>query len=259
MTELKRCSRCRELKSANSEQFPPDKRTKSGLGSHCRSCARLYNSEYRAFVRGGPPRDRIKSGDRFHRLVAVTRLEKKRGKGRIFWQFRCDCGEDFEARASHVMGGSVVSCGCQRLENLLAMITTHGCSGTPEYRCWVGIIERCENPESTSYYNYGARGIKICSRWRDSFEDFLRDVGIKPSPDHSIDRIDPNGHYEPRNVRWATRREQISNRRTTVFVDWGGQRMTLADACRISGKNYRSSHKLLAGGKSPAKVFGAAP
>jgi hypothetical protein len=84
---------------------------------------------------------------------------------------------------------------------------------TAEYNCWHGMIGRCTRPSDTSWRKYGARGIKVCERWRRSFVDFLADMGRKPSPQHSIDRIDPNGHYEPGNCRWATASEQRRNTR----------------------------------------------
>jgi hypothetical protein len=91
--------------------------------------------------------------------------------------------------------------------------TKHGGVGTPEYTLWKNIIGRCTNPNSTAWQYYGGRGIKVCDRWLKSFTDFLSDVGYRPSSDLTLDRINNNGHYEPNNVRWATRLQQIHNRR----------------------------------------------
>ena len=90
---------------------------------------------------------------------------------------------------------------------------THGATGTPEYTCWQRMLARCYRPSHHTYQYYGARGITVCPEWRNSFDAFLRDVGPRPSPDLSIDRIDVNGNYEPGNVRWASRLIQSQNRR----------------------------------------------
>jgi len=101
-----------------------------------------------------------------------------------------------------------------------------------EYGVWMGMIGRCENPKAKAYPDYGGRGIRVCSQWRDSFERFLSDVGARPSPNHSIDRVDNDGHYEPGNCRWATKAEQQNNRRTNRKVTVQGETMNLWQALR---------------------------
>lgn len=105
----------------------------------------------------------------------------------------------------------------------------HGGWGSPEYRIWVGIKERCCNPDSKLYPRYGGRGIVVCERWRASFEAFLADVGQRPSSDLSLDRIDNDGPYSPDNCRWADRAQQQRNKRNTRRVEWRGNLVAVSD------------------------------
>lgn len=106
------------------------------------------------------------------------------------------------------------------LKNRLAVIaanTKHGYGKRgkrpTEYNTWDAMIQRCTNPNCKAYYNYGARGITVCSEWRGSFMTFLRDMGNKPSPELTLERVNNDGNYEPSNCKWATRKEQQGNRR----------------------------------------------
>jgi hypothetical protein len=118
-----------------------------------------------------------------------------------------------------------------------------------EYAAWSGMWSRCTNPNKRDYPRYGGRGISVSEEWRD-FENFYRDLGPRPSPDHSLDRENNDGNYEPGNVRWATSEVQRRNTRSNRFVEYRGTRMVLADAVRLSGVNYATARQRLVAGWS---------
>lgn len=145
---------------------------------------------------------------------------------------RCDCGVEKLVRIDHLKSGAIVSCGCVGKANSAAAKKTHGMSQTKVFKVWLGILDRCKNDRSG---NYGKRGIRVCARWRNSFESFLSDVGPMPTPGHSIERKKVNGNYEPDNCIWATRKEQARNTRRNTRLTLDGTSATIAEWSEITG------------------------
>lgn len=165
------------------------------------------------------------------------------------WLCQCDCGKKVEASQASLRSGHQVSCGCKKQK--------HGDAGkarAPEYFTWQAMWSRCTNPKSRDYERYGARGIAVCDRWKD-YRAFLTDVGRKPGPDYSIDRIENNKGYEPGNVRWATRQRQGRNRRTTVQLTFLGRTQSLADWADQLGFNRLTIWHRLKNGWSVAEAL----
>lgn len=115
------------------------------------------------------------------------------------------------------------------------MYLKHGMSGTPIYKVWADMVNRCINPKTKCYPRYGGRGIKVDPRWRASFEAFFSDVPPRPSPKHQLDRIENNGHYEPGNVRWVTGKENCRNARHNHLLEFDGKLRTLSEISEITG------------------------
>lgn len=166
-------------------------------------------------------------GQTFGKLTVVERAESgKRGQSR--WRCRCECGKTTMSWANGLKRGRVLSCGCGRAK--------HGHAGTPEYQAWANMNHRCYDLTIPDYVNYGARGIKVCDRWRNSVDAFVVDMGPRP-PGTTLDRIDNSKGYEPGNCRWATRTEQNRNRRSVRAITFMGRTQLLSDWAAELGLN----------------------
>lgn len=176
------------------------------------------------------------SGRTFGRLTVIECVGTR--DNRAMWKCLCSCGR-IAVVSGKCLRRDTKSCGCLMRETTIKRSTTHGLSGTREFRIYYLMIQRCENPNNESYPYYGGRGIKICKRWRDSLEAFVSDMG--PCPDGlSINRVNNDGDYEPNNCKWATVDEQAKNKSSTRFVTFRGETLCLKDMARRYGIDYHA-------------------
>lgn len=170
-----------------------------------------------------------RTGQRFGRLTAIEYL------GSAKWLCRCDCGQMKVVATRHLVSGKTKSCGCFRREFSKNKATTHNGSKTRLYVIWRNMIARCSKTYHSEYVRYGAKGIKVCKEWQDFsvFREWAISNGYEDNL--SIDRINPNGNYEPSNCRWADEITQANNKRNNVILEYQGKRYTMAELARKSG------------------------
>lgn len=192
-------------------------------------------------------------GGSFGLLEVISERRIKQGLGKSLFQVevRCVCGTVKWVEERSVRRGLVTSCG--RCAN-----KTHGASKTPEYAVWRSMLARCNNPKHFAYHNYGARGITVCKRWH-TFENFIADMGKQPFKGASIDRVNNNKGYTPKNCRWVNALEQNRNRRTNRFIEIGGVSKCVSEWSSISGVRHNTITYRLDNGWAPKEAVFTKP
>lgn len=189
-------------------------------------------------------RRKIEVGDVFSQLT-VTEVLASVGEGknkRQHYICLCSCGNLTKVRRDSLTSGHTTSCGCFAVSQTIKRSKKHGGCGTPEYQAWINIRKRCYWEKHDHFAYYGGRGIKVCDKWLKSFANFLNDVGYRPSNEHSIERIDFNGDYEPSNVRWATQLEQARNKSNNRLIEYNGVTRCLAEWAELYEINSSKIH-----------------
>lgn len=214
-------------------------------------------------------------GRKFNRLLVLSESPAATNR-HAMWECQCDCGNVLVVDGAKLRNGSTKSCGCFRADTRGAAkgqggTATHRMSETVEYNIWQAMKNRCFNPRQESYAKYGARGIRVCTGWVSSFENFIADIGLRPSPSYSIDRIDTDSHYSCghceqcqhegwlANCRWATQEIQHINRRSTLWLTHDGQTHTIKKWATITGIGYSTLRARIIKSKWPIDLALSTP
>jgi hypothetical protein len=187
-------------------------------------------------------------GKKFGHWIVLERTSEVQC-GKVLWHCLCDCGEMRKVATSNLTRGLSKSCGCASREAARKRLTVHGRTGSPEFRSWQLMLDRCYNPRNKRFTDYGGRGIAVCGRWRNSFSNFFADMGPRPLW-FSIEREDVNGNYEPSNCSWIPLGQQCRNRRSSRFLSAKGEKKIMSDWARDlhmspSLLHYHLAHKTM--------------
>lgn len=204
--------------------------------------------------------DMISVSDRFGRLIVLSLEDPpvySNGRRKLRWICRCDCGTQKVVGHGALRRGQTQSCGCLRKEIAKQQMTTHGQgragNRSATWYSWIGMNSRCHNPNSTGFKNYGGRGITVCERWR-KFENFIADMGERPKGT-TLDRINNNGDYEPKNCRWTSMCLQRRNKRNVQLAFLDGSELTRPEVAKILGVTTTTIHRRLQKGFSLQEVL----
>lgn len=185
----------------------------------------------------------------FFGYLTVIKVIRRGRRKQAFADVICACGNLKRVQLHAMTSANTVSCGCLRFINNI----THGKHDTPEYKIWSSMRQRCKNPQSQVWHNYGARGISVAEEW-DSFAKFISDMGPRPSEDHSLDRIDNNGDYCKENCRWATINQQVKNTRKSKLYNLNGKMFNVREVAEILGINVNTLSMRIKRHKEPIEV-----
>ena len=202
--------------------------------------------------RGGRPTIDITSKI-FDRWRVFVRLGSNSRKAPL-WLCVCECGTFRRVMGYTLLNGTSRSCGCLTAEVKRKERTTHSLSAATEYNTFRLMHSRCSNPKDKDHKRYGARGISVCPKWSDLLT-FIEDVGPKPGPEYTLDRIDTMGNYEPGNVRWATGKEQARNRRRNHLITIGGETKTMIEWAEYFNFPYDLFRSRISYGWSVEKII----
>lgn len=184
-------------------------------------------------------------------------MAEKRGK-HTAWHCVCECGNETVVLASNLRKGHTTSCGCLALERQSAP-KSHGMSNRPEYRVWRAMLDRCLREKATAYRHYGGRGITVCERWLVDFSSFYLDMGPRPTPKHTLERVKNHLGYGPDNCMWATKKTQARNRRSSVMVEFNGESRCLTEWAELAGVEVRTIKRRIAKNIPILCICGARP
>lgn len=191
------------------------------------------------------------TGRKFGRLTALHQTGERKNNKAV-WMCKCDCGNEYKVIGTQLTSGNTKSCGC--------IVKKHGMFGTRIYNVWHTMKERCYVKSQTSYPNYGGRGIKVCDEWQEfiPFMEWAYANGYDenaPRGQCTLDRIDPNGNYEPNNCRWVNSSVQANNKNTNVFIEYNGKLDTLTNHARNAGIKPTLAEDRMLKGKNVEEIF----
>jgi hypothetical protein len=189
-------------------------------------------------------------------VTSQTRIKPTGSRALQHW-CRCACGVERWVTSADIQAGRSTNCGCVRRSKVSTRNHKHGLSNTREHVNWMGMIARCENPKNKRYAKYGGRGIKVCARWRESFEAFITDMGRIPFEGAKIDRIDNDRDYEPGNCRWVTNKENCRNRPKVTMLTMDGATKPLNQWAEERGLKPKTVRQRIRRGATPIQALTA--